>query len=88
MLKEKNNHIDLKFSTKNFNFCVTEYSIKTYHDAITSCRNFSNFFLKNDDISNFCSNFSMGVYEKYILKHKQIPNSIDSKIIPHNYILY
>ena len=31
---------------------------------VTPCRNFSNFFLKNDNISNFCSHFSIGVYEK------------------------
>ena len=42
---------------------------------------------KNDDISNFCSNFTMGVYEILwddILKS----NTIDYKIILHNYILY
>ena len=61
--------------------------------TVTPCRKFINFFLKINDISNFCSSFSMGVYQnffyvgKYILKHKWITNTIDSKMILHNYIL-
>ena len=61
-------------STVN-NICYLSL-VSNSSEAITPCRNFSNFFLKTM-ISNFSSNFSMGVYEKkffyigkYILKHK------------------
>ena len=32
--------------------------------CLSPCRNFSNFFLKKTRFSNFCSHFSIGVYEK------------------------
>ena len=39
-------------------------------------------------ISVYFGGFTMVVYEKYILKHTQMTNTFDTKIILHKYILY
>ena len=50
----------------------------------TPWKNFSNFFPKNDKISNFCSHFSIGVYEKiywvFIYDSKYIFSDTNAKI--------
>ena len=56
--------------------------------SYSPCRNFSNFFLKTTRSVIFVHILVLVSMKKYILNHKKIANTIGSKIILHNYILY